>query len=71
MRHLTQRMSYSSTSLHDIWTQEEKGATGTEYSILVGFIALVIVAAVSLFGIALDAVFTGLAAAVQAALGIP
>jgi pilus assembly protein Flp/PilA len=70
MKHLTQLMSHPWTSLQDLWVQE-KGATATEYSILVGFIALVIVAAVGLFGIALDGVFTGLASGVQTALGIP
>ena len=70
MKHLTQHMSYAWMSLRGLWIQE-KGATATEYSILIGFIALVIVAAVGLFGIALDGVFTGLATGVQTALGIP
>jgi pilus assembly protein Flp/PilA len=39
----------------------EKGATATEYSLLVGLIALVIVAGVTLFGAALDKWFTDLA----------
>lgn len=52
------------------WTQE-KGATATEYSILAGFIALVIVAGIGAFGIALNGVFGNLAAGIQVALGIP
>jgi pilus assembly protein Flp/PilA len=45
----------------DRFTNEEKGATATEYSLLVGLIALVIVAGVGLFGKALDKWFTDLA----------
>ncbi|MGY3320138.1 Flp family type IVb pilin [Arthrobacter sp. TE12232] len=39
----------------------EKGATATEYSLLVGLIALVIVAGVTLFGTNLNTFFSGLA----------
>ncbi|MBT2532072.1 Flp family type IVb pilin [Arthrobacter sp. ISL-48] len=39
----------------------EKGATATEYSLLVAFIALIIVAGVTLFGNALNTWFTSLA----------
>jgi pilus assembly protein Flp/PilA len=38
----------------------EKGATATEYSLLVGLIALVIVAGVTLFGTNLNTFFTSL-----------
>jgi pilus assembly protein Flp/PilA len=38
----------------------EKGATATEYSLLVGLIALVIVAGVTLFGTNLNTFFSGL-----------
>ena len=38
----------------------EKGATATEYSLLVGLIALVIVAGVTLFGRNLNTFFSGL-----------
>ena len=51
--------------------EEERGATATEYSILVGFIALVIVAGVGLFGVALDSVFGFLTTGIKTALGIP
>jgi pilus assembly protein Flp/PilA len=44
----------------------EKGATATEYSLLVGLIALVIVAGVTLFGTNLRAFFNDLAASVAA-----
>lgn len=50
---------------------QETGATASEYSILMGFIALVIFAGVGMFGIALDGVFAGLATEIQTALGIP
>ncbi|NYE38905.1 pilus assembly protein Flp/PilA [Nocardioides cavernae] len=41
--------------------RDERGATATEYGLLVGFIAIVIVAGVGLFGTALDTYFGGLA----------
>jgi pilus assembly protein Flp/PilA len=44
----------------------EKGATATEYSLLVGLIALVIVAGVTTFGGNLNTFFSGLAAKVGA-----
>ncbi|MDQ0238096.1 MULTISPECIES: Flp family type IVb pilin [Arthrobacter] len=49
----------------------EQGATATEYSILVGFIAMVIIAGVGLFGTALNAYFSTLATGVKTALGLP
>ncbi len=45
----------------DFWCRDERGATATEYGLLVGFIALIIVAGVGLFGGALDSYFSGLA----------
>lgn len=42
----------------------EKGATATEYGLLVGLIALIIVGGVTAFGGALDAFFQGLAGTV-------
>lgn len=50
---------------------DEQGATATEYSILVGFIAIVVVAGVGAFGTALGSYFTGLETGVKVALGIP
>ena len=44
--------------------KDEEGATATEYGLLVGLIALIIVVGVGLFGNALDAFFTGLAGTV-------
>lgn len=44
----------------------EIGATATEYSLLVGLIALVIVVGVGLFGTNLNAFFNGLATTVGA-----
>lgn len=44
----------------------EKGATATEYSLLVGLIALVIVAGVTLFGGNLNTFFSNLAGSVGA-----
>jgi pilus assembly protein Flp/PilA len=50
---------------------EELGATATEYSVMVGFIALAIVAGVGAFGLALNGVFTDFVTAIGTALGIP
>ncbi len=43
---------------------EEKGATATEYGLLVGLIALIIVVGVGAFGGALNTFFNGLAGTV-------
>lgn len=51
--------------------REERGATATEYSILAGFIAFVIVAGVSLFGVALNSFYGFLTTGIRAALGLP
>ena len=40
--------------------RDERGATATEYGLLVGFIAIIIVVGVGFFGGALDAYFSGL-----------
>ena len=44
--------------------KDEKGATATEYGLLVGLIALIIVVGVGLFGSNLNAFFNGLATTV-------
>ena len=41
--------------------RDERGATATEYGLLIGFIAIAIVVGVGLFGSALGAYFSGLA----------
>lgn len=70
MKHLTQLSFRVRYWLHRI-RGEELGATATEYSLLAGFISLVIVAGVGGFGIALNGVFTGLGTSLKTALGIP
>jgi pilus assembly protein Flp/PilA len=45
--------------------RDERGATATEYGLLVGFIALAIVIGVTAFGTALDGFFGRLATAVN------
>ena len=51
--------------------REDKGATATEYSIMVGFVAIVILLGVGAFGTALNGYFNGLGTGVKTALGIP
>ncbi|MDQ4501872.1 Flp family type IVb pilin [Sinomonas sp. ASV322] len=51
--------------------RRERGATATEYALLCGFIALVIVAGVGAFGSSLNGYFDQLAGGVKAALGLP
>ncbi|GAA5137185.1 hypothetical protein GCM10023339_77150 [Alloalcanivorax gelatiniphagus] len=46
--------------------RDEKGATATEYGLLVGLIALIIVVGVGFFGDALNTFFQGLGADVAA-----
>ncbi|MDF2052507.1 Flp family type IVb pilin [Arthrobacter sp. Cr_A7] len=50
---------------------EERGATATEYPVLVGFIAIIILTGVGLFGLALDGYYNQLSVTVRAALGLP
>ena len=45
--------------------KDERGATATEYGLLVAFIALAIILAVTAFGTALSGFFTDLAAEVE------
>lgn len=70
MKYLTQITSNAFMFLNRHWAHE-KGATATEYSILVGFMALVIVAGIGAYGIALNGVFGGLSTGIRTALGIP
>ncbi|WP_457185357.1 Flp family type IVb pilin [Nocardioides sp. P5_E3] len=44
--------------------EDDKGATATEYGLLVGLIALIIVIGVGLFGNSLNTFFAGLATSV-------
>lgn len=54
---------------HNTWAaRDERGATATEYGLIVGFIAFIIVAGVAAFGGALDGYFTGLAAWLSAVI---
>ncbi|MCT9623743.1 Flp family type IVb pilin [Pseudarthrobacter equi] len=70
MAHLSPESPFISDLARKI-RAEEDGATATEYSITVGFIAIVIVAGVGLFGLALNDHFNDLATGVKTALGIP
>ncbi len=49
----------------------ERGSTATEYSMLAGFIAIVIVIGVGLFGAALNQYYGALTNTLKAALGLP
>lgn len=53
------------------FARNQRGATATEYGILVGFMALAMVLGVTAFGQALNTRYQGLTAAISAALGIP
>ena len=70
MKHLPQFSPHPWSSLQRCPTQEE-GAMATEYSLLAGFIAIVIVAGVGAFGTALNGIYMGLVTGLKAALGIP
>lgn len=71
MNIIKRRMQCRVCQLQSRLTAEERGATATEYSILVGFIAIVLVAGVGLFGTALDLYFNSLGTGLKTALGIP
>ncbi|WP_336857611.1 Flp family type IVb pilin [Sinomonas albida] len=49
----------------------ESGATATEYALLCGFIAMVIVFGVATFGTALNGYYGQVTVAVRSALGMP
>jgi pilus assembly protein Flp/PilA len=49
----------------------ERGATATEYALLCGFIAMVIVFGIGVFGVGLNAFYGQMTAGVRAALGMP
>jgi pilus assembly protein Flp/PilA len=70
MKHLTRLLDVASAFFGALRDQE-RGATATEYSLMVGFIAIVIVAGVGSFGVALDSVFGFLTTGIRTALGIP
>lgn len=57
---------------HLSWlSPDERGATATEYGILTGFIAIVIVGGVGAFGLALNLYFEELSTGIRNALGLP
>ena len=49
----------------------DSGATATEYALLCGFIAMVIVFGVGVFGGALNGYYSQMASAMRSALGMP
>ena len=65
------RLLFTVSALLARFRDQERGATATEYSLLAGFIALVIVAGVGLFGVALNSFFGFLTTGIRTALGIP
>jgi pilus assembly protein Flp/PilA len=65
------RQLLAMSALLSRFRDQERGATATEYSLLAGFIALVIVAGVGLFGVALNSFFGFLTTGIRTALGIP
>lgn len=48
--------------------RDDQGATATEYGLLVGFIAIAIVAGVAFFGESLDGYFSGLGTWLEAVI---
>ncbi|WP_455834990.1 Flp family type IVb pilin [Pseudarthrobacter siccitolerans] len=70
MKYLT-RLLMGASALFTAFRNQERGATATEYSILAGFIAIVLVAGVGLFGTALNSSFGFLSTGISTALGIP
>lgn len=65
------RLLFTASAVLSRFRDQERGATATEYSLLTGFIALVIVAGVGSFGIGLNTLFGSLTTGVKTALGIP
>lgn len=51
--------------------EDQRGATATEYGILVSFLALALVLGVTAFGQALNLHYVGMTTTLKTALGIP
>ena len=49
-----------------VFVRDERGATATEYALLVGFIALALIAGVTIFGTSLNDTFDGFSSRVTA-----
>lgn len=71
MIHIAFRFQCWILQIHRRISPNETGATATEYSIVVGFIALIIVGGVGALGTALNIHINGLGTGVKTALGIP
>ncbi|MFC0456375.1 Flp family type IVb pilin [Arthrobacter liuii] len=52
-------------------TMDQRGATATEYGILVAFLAMALVIGITAFGQALNLQYQNLATTLSSALGIP
>lgn len=63
-------LSRQATTLRTLVT-DQRGATATEYGILVAFLAMALVLGVAAFGQALNLHYQNLAATLSSALGIP
>lgn len=59
------------TSALKALVHEQRGATATEYGILVSFLAFALILGVTAFGQALNAHYMALTTTLKAALGIP
>ncbi|MGC0236935.1 Flp family type IVb pilin [Arthrobacter sp. SD76] len=70
LTHLIPILFRSSQALKT-FLNDQRGATATEYGILVSFLAMALVFGVTAFGQALNLHYQGLAASLSAALGIP
>ena len=70
LTHLKPSLFRSSQAL-ETFLNDQRGATATEYGILVSFLAMALVLGVTAFGQALNLHYQGLAASLSAALGIP
>lgn len=63
---MLEKMLFITLSLTDLRERKtERGATATEYSLLVAFIAFIIIVGVTAFGNALSGWFTGLGTTVS------
>ena len=51
--------------------EDQRGATATEYGILLSFLALALVLGVTAFGLALNLHYVGMTTTLKTALGIP
>lgn len=70
LHHLSNRLMRPAIALRSL-VHDQRGATATEYGILLSFLALALILGVTAFGQALNLHYVAMTSTLKAALGIP